>query len=1152
MPNESAGRVRAAVDELLAALDPLPYGERARELAAWVRRRQPGADPARIGDLRSLLAELDSRGGYGRGLAGVAAVVGRDVGFLEGRLTDPDAGVRRHALKAARRLPVSDAALERAMHDAPAVTRRQLATVVVAGGRTELAERLLPAVRELWDDEEAARLLPGCAPDTVERLLPELFRAVVNWRALGRRHPDQVLAEVARQLVELPPQSRAQWWARNADVFPAVVDARPLRVLDLLEEHCPPQLPFDVRNILGRLGRAAPGRTIRLVTSPRRGTVPAPDLLSKAALARVVRLDPPELADLARAWSQRTDALARLLRALPPSRRDACFDAATAGQDLTRTGLSDALLDALPRRRAQAEARRMAARLERSGAPWEVVLSAVTHLPVAEARPRLLAATRRPAAEDRAQAYPLLVRNAARSGDPAAVAELVGELRRLRNEQEPVRTPALVALAQVPARLFAGTDATALDTIATDAVDARDSSTGTRRALSRLALALLREHAAGGEQALVGFALTTIGRLSGGTGGADLGRLDAELRRGQEFQVFESLRPWLAAGADKADYALTFALARSLGRRAHHMPDLQELLWQAVQFGSDTTVRHAVGLWLDDRRTRSARAVRVLELEPSAAVLDPILRVLTHRRTDLLDTLLGDRPPYGRFLTPGTRWVPPTDGAGRWLPRQQAAAARLLAREAADASLPVHQRAVHIRNAAVLPEAGLDVVSRYLGATGTVLAEAALGALAWTDRPADALPILLAHAADDRARVALYSAGRAARFVVPSRLEVVLRAALLPAADGTPPPAAKVTSRKELVRLAADRLPVDTAAAVVTAVYDLPGQHPDVRAACVPLAATRLLRSPAAWELLAHAAAGPPATQSAVLRTRPFELPAGERARYARLVGRVRETADAETADAATGLLGAWSPWYPEAGPILVAATVDLDNRTSWRSAADGLVVLASAAGGAPPLFDALSRLIADDERAVARELDAAGEPDAADERDRPSRQRLGHLASRLSNRVLRGGDRDTRTVARRAAELFSGKADFVPYGVRLAVVALDLDAEPPAALISALEDLAALHTGRPVLAVRTAGVLRTRLGTARRPGDPLALMAAVDRLTVAEPVSVAGHFAVAITEALGARTGWTADWRTRLRALRRHPDPDIREAALAVTTAGE
>lgn len=90
----------------------------------------------------------------------------------------------------------------------------------------------------------------------------------------------------------------------------------------------------------------------------------------------------------------------------------------------------------------------------------------------------------------------------------------------------------------------------------------------------------------------------------------------------------------------------------------------------------------------------------------------------------------------------------------------------------------------------------------------------------------------------------------------------------------------------------------------------------------------------------------------------------------------------------------------------------------------------------------------------------------------------------------------------------------------------------------------------------RTAEILRNRLNTARRPGDPLILLIAVERLT-ANAGHAAGLLAGAVTQALGSRTGriedWrTEDWRTRLRALRRHAHPDVREAALALTTATE
>ncbi|MER7757326.1 hypothetical protein [Kitasatospora sp. NPDC097643] len=1143
-----------AVDHLLAELDPLAYPNRMRRLAAWTKGllRQGGGSE----QLRPLLAELDTRGAYGRGLAGVAATIAEDVEFVAARLTDPDPAVSRQALKAAIHLPVADEVLAAALVDAPAVLRHRLTALVVARGRTALAERLLLSVRQSWGDAAAARLLSACGPETVAEFLPELFLAVAQWRHLARRYPDLVLDEVTRQLDELPEPVRVAWWGRNGAALAAVAGQRPERVLDLLERHCPTRLPLPVQQCLGRLLTAAPGRTIRLITPPERAATAS---ISRSALTRAARLDPPELSDLGRAWSTAPLWLARLLRALPPSRREAFYDHATAGRDLSRSELSEAVLDALPRRRAQAEARRMAAQAVERGAGWSVVLAHVAHLPVAEAWPRLLAATRRPAAEDRALAYPLLVRNAARSGRADAVGELLDELVRLRNEQDPVRAPALVALAAVPPALFTGAAATALGRIATDAVEARDTSWTAREALSRLALGVLREHAVSGEQALVGWALDTLRQLSGTLGSVPLGRLDTVLRRGQEVQVFEALRPWLAAGADKVDHTLTFALAGALGRRARHLPELQELLWEAIQFGNNATVIQAVPYWLADPATRDERVARVLELEPSAAVLRPVLDVLARRRTDLLDTVLADTPPYGRFLVKGARWLPPVDGIECWVPRQRAAAARLLAGAAGDASLPVHVRAGHLRTLVAVPELGLATVRRYVESLDTVLAEAALWALVWTDRPAEALPLLLAQAGNDRARVALYAAGRAAGFVAPSRLAPMLRAALLPAADGPDRAAggataaaavgAKVTSRKELVRLVARLLPVDTAGALLAEVHDLPGQHRDVRAAAVA-AVVGLLPAPAAWRLLEGGAAGAPVARSAVLRTRPLDLPTTDRARYAALVGRVASGDDPETAHAALDLLSAWAPWYPEAEQLLLAGTVDLANRSSWRASATGLATL-STGGTGRRLTEALAQLLAGEAQFAGGEQygEDAG-LDAAADRDRPARQRIDHLVARLGAGVADRPSAAAVATAGAAAELLSTAPDFAPQAIQLWTAALDFDATHDH-LLAELDRLAALHADRPVLAARTAEALRSRLNTPRRPGDPTVLRGVAERLA-AHGGCAHGLFAVGLAHALGSRTGWPPHWRAALRTLRRHPQADVREAALTVRTAVE
>ncbi|MFD3314627.1 hypothetical protein [Streptomyces sp. NPDC058694] len=1132
---------RHQAESLLNALDPLPYPLRMRELAARTRELE---------ETRPLLDELETRGSYERGLAVVAAAVAGDTEWIAARIADPDSFVRGHALRAADSLQVPDSTYESALTDAPETIRRHLLRAVVAGRRTALADRIVDALRAEWGDEEAARLLPGCSPETVARLLPSLLHAVQGSKCLGRRHPNALLDAAERELAALPESLRDAWWQRYAEVVVVTVAAEPLRVLDLVERLGPSRIPAQLLDRTGAFATVAPERVLRLLIS---GRLPSyVGTRSRSLQRRLARSEAEELAVYGRMLAA-SGGLAPLLHALPPARRHAFYTASTAGRDVGSATVDAVILEALPRSCVAEEARRMAAAARERGEAWDTVLLAESFLPVAEVRERLVEATRRPAAEDRALAWPLLIRNAARSGDPAAVTSVLEESARLRNEQEPVRLPALYAVSRTPPALFTEDAEPHLDRIAADAVEARDSSHQTRGNLSELALSVLREHAAGGSRELVNWALRTLVRISGNTGGADLGRLDEKLRRGQEHQVYDALRPWIEAGAEKADYSLTFALARAVGRRAAGMPELQELLWQAVRFGNDDSVRDAVELWLEPPATRDERAARVLSLEPSAGTLWPVLDVITRRRTDLLDVLLADTPPYGRFLAKGSPWTVPVDqDVRRWLPRQQEAVARQLAEQAADAGLPSYARAAAIAQAARMPGPGAGLVRDCTGSSDVVLAEAALGALAHTDRPGDALPELLAHAGDDRARVAVYAATRASRHVAPSRLAGQLREVLL--AQDT-----KVTSRKEAARLAAARLPIPVAAGLLTEAYERPGAHLDVRAACVAFAGA-LLTEESIWTLLHDAAGAEPVLRAAVLRVSPLDLPERHRARYARLVRDVCATDDPATATLAFGALSHWAPWSPDAPTVLASATADLSNRTSWRAAAQGLVVTAAgSAGGARGLREALRVLAeaeAEAETESETETDAGTDAgtaalalaDAEPRRDRPARQRVDHLVARLAQqaRIAAGPIRDA---ALGAGELLARYDGFVPQAATVAAFHLDLDAEAER-VDTALDRLAALTEGRPALAARTATELAARLRRTQE-GDAEILLGAAQRLTVHGGHSE-GLLAAAITTTLGTRTGWPPPWRAQLRTLRRHPHPDVRDAALAKVTAHE
>lgn len=1113
-------------ESLLNALDPLPFPQRMRELALRVKEQAP---------LRPVLEELESRGPYERGIAVVAAAVGRDAEWIADRIADPDAFVRGHALQVADSLQVPDSAYESALDDAPEAVRRQLLRAIVAGRRTALADRLLPGLRRDWGDAEAARLLPGCAPETVARLLPELFHAVTGWKPLAKRHPGTLLDVAEGELAALPEALRDTWWGRYAQGVAATVATEPLRVLDLLERFGPATLPLPLHDHFPRFAAADPSRLLRLLLTPTGFAARRYRALRPTVLRRLARSDAPELLAFSRVLADWGD-LAPLVKALPPARRHAFYRAALEGRGAGLVTVDVFILAVLPRSCVAEEARRMAAVAREHGARWNSQLLAESFLPVAEAHERLVEATRRPAAEDRAEAWPLLVRNAARSGDHAAVTSVLEEMGRLRNEQDPVRSAALDALSRVRPALFTEDAEPHLDRITADAVEARDSSPATRQNLSDLALSVLREHAAGGRRELVNWALRTLVRISGNTGGADLGRLDTTLRRGQEHQVYEALRPWIEAGAEKADYSLAFTLARAVGRRAAGMPELQELLWQAIRYGNDATMRHAVELWLEPPATRDERVARVLAFEPSAGALWPVLRIVTRRRTDLLDPLLAETPPYGRLLTKGTPWTVPVDrDVRRWVPRQQRAVARQLADQAEDAALPLLERAAAVAQAALVPGSGTDLVRHWTGSPDVLLAEAALAALARTDRPADALPELLAHADGERARVAVYAATQASRYAAPSLLAAQLRAVLFA-------PRAKVTSRKEAARLAAVRLPMPRAAALLTEAYAAPGTHVDVRAAIVAFAGGLLAEEPV-WGMLRDAAGAEPELRTAILRVTPLDLPEPQRERYAGLVREVSSTEDPETATLAFDALARWAPWSPESPTVLADAVTDLTGRVSWHAAANGLV---TAAAGSPRggrgLQQAL-RTLAEAETAAATE--EIGRADAGERRDRPARRRVDHLVVYLAQRA-RTAPRPIRPAALAAGELLAGYDAFVPQAAAITAFHLDLDGEP-----GDLERLAALTEGRPALAARTAQELGERLRRQAHEGDPDVLLEVVRRLG-AHGGHGEGLLAAAVTGAIGARTGWAAPWRERLRALRRHPVADVRDAALDQVTAYE
>lgn len=1099
-------------NRLLKELDRLAFGPRQRLIAATAR--------ALVGTPRldRLLAELGAGDEFARRTGVQLAYVARHRGHIEAELDAPHTAVRLAAMSAAVRLDLPGAVLVTRLPRLPTAARRALYRSIRRRQATEQAEALLPAVRARYGDHEGAALLPACRRSTVDSLLPVLEHAVSSWTALARSHPASVLDHVDRLLDEAPRSVWPQVWGRVGSGVAVAAPAEPGRVLALLERslgHAP--LPHGLARTVGVLARHDPERLLNVVLDPRRtGFLPSTRPVWRAALA----VPDASLIALARATATDQFRFRRLLRALPPHRRAAVYEGTVGGRDLITAGVSLAALDELPVSARATEARRLLGLRSVADDP-DTRLAVTARLPWAECRDTLVRATRGATAEERAAAYPLCVLAGAASRDPRVVGELLGLLKRLANEQDPVRSAALQALAEVPAWLFRVDEAELLTTLMTDAAQARDCSWQTRYAARTLAGRLIREGAQSHRPALLDAGLAGLERAGWSQPWVDLSGLDRALPRGAEHAVFEALRPRIAADARRGLYRVPLGLADGLGRRAWRMPELQGLLDQARSAADDHVVRRAIELWLAPSATRDERVELVFAADRSTITLHRVAAAISRRRTDLLDAVFS-RPLHGRFLRRGVRFLPSFDDCGRWLPRQARTYAALLA-ELATGTVPVHERAHAARCLGRVPGSAATLRT-LLDDRETQVSDAALAALSWTDEPGAALPTLLAYADTDRAHIAMSAATRCARFVLPEQLGVALGPVL---------GSRKVTSRKEAARLVAEHR-VPDAAGLLSRAWALPDQHRDVRRALVS-SARWFLDDARAWELLTGATEDEHAVATALLALGPDTVAAEHRVRYAGLVLRVADAADPDTARLGLAALPNWVRWDPSGSSMLVERVCDLSGTATWRAALDALVAATSTTEDAGPVRTGAARLIA-----------TADPLEPGPDRDVPARQRLTALASTVCDRAATTPW--LRSLAGELAETYAPHPPLRALAVDLAVAAIAWDR--PGTELTALRRVAAT-ADRPTLASHAGARLAVALAShVHRLEQPRLL--AVARDLAAGPTPATARLALALAGPAGREAGWSAPWRELVAGLRRHEDPDVALVALDTFTTVE
>ncbi|MFI7067552.1 hypothetical protein ACIBL3_41610 [Kribbella sp. NPDC050124] len=448
--------------DLLQSIDGLSYGQRVRYVA----------DRAR--ELSGLLDELGRGDAFERVVGIQIAEVVRDTPYVTRMLRAPEPAVQSRALAAVwRGVPVSDDDLRILYDDAPAALRSRLVALVRRTRREHLANRLIDEHRARWGDVAAVGLLEATSPATAARLLPELAYCVTpaGWRGLARRHPDEVLAFAERTLPA--GEDRDEWWDAVGHGVTAALKHDPDAVLALIKRAIPAhELPVAVLDILGRLADHDPAAVLALLLAPdRQGVVRR--ALTPGFRRRLHRYSDDELAALGRlVWPD----LAGLLADLAPSRRTTIFEAVTKDVELGQAVLGDDLLQVLPHRVRVDQARRM---LELPAIREDDSLrrGISSYLPYEEAFALLEPEVRAPDAGVRSAVYRSIVRSAGHSRDPELVVRALGwAAGRVRNDKDPVRCSLLQAAADVPPTLLTDPLTGPLETLLTDALNARDTS----------------------------------------------------------------------------------------------------------------------------------------------------------------------------------------------------------------------------------------------------------------------------------------------------------------------------------------------------------------------------------------------------------------------------------------------------------------------------------------------------------------------------------------------------------------------------------------------------------------------------------------------------------------------------------------------------
>ncbi len=843
------------VDQLLSTLETLPYHERVRHMVELGKQSRTDAT------LRQMLTTLAQGDMVQRMLALQACYGSRDGETVLLALTDASRTVRQMAIRMVANI-CDDAQVQSAFDILPDQSRLILLRTLKKQHRQTAIDTYLQ--KRITGEADTWIHLIGFGSDTLVSPLIEAALMQVDYvdaRRLASRHP-ALIAETLRQLAERVTQmDQRLLWIANV-TLPILTDLVPdqaLEAVKALSRHL-----VIARRHLEQLALRRPVELSAFVlTLPERAQVDFSRRIEALPLERITAL--------IEAGYLSVSTFSRWGAKLDPAVRAELFHRFGIGWRDANGMIPFEALELLPRELRESEARRHLSipafvTEPKHRLPYAALLSWEGAL--AELTPYL----RNADAELRSAAWRPLIGAVKYHRDrlPDVLAMLIAR----RNEQDPVRSTFLTALAELPPGMWRTEHLTELGQVFRDALNASDLSFESGRAIETLVIKLLPFHPE--------WSTSWLATLVKERGQIHVFGLESMLSRRDVERIAPVVMPVLRAWATREREHQLYMFAMALGKRLSVFTGLLDLL--------ENVIRTTANAWLASnllsliKRHDSARfqrlALDLLRQDASWITIPDMHNYLHQRAQHLLTPYLGQTAFKGRFATGKTRYILPIDrGFYRWTPKQQTIFAGMLGQVTADNERDVPALLFVIQQLAELMMIAPTRLIELASSEKITVRDTAVRALGRLDA-GEGVPVLLQAMGDDRGRIAIYALRRSLLEMAPDRALALLHGV----------PTERVTVAKEVVRLIGDLRTSDAYAELLTfAGRDL---HNDVRVALVR-AFWNFLEDARTWAIFADLLeTADPSVMAIIARTPADTLSPNAQARLIDILGGLVTHAD--------------------------------------------------------------------------------------------------------------------------------------------------------------------------------------------------------------------------------------------------------------------